>query len=114
MGQNEYAAALALALVLAPAPLGCATKIYQGPTSGRGAEQQLAVSGSAEGALKGLKVEPFAGKRVAVRVYGLTERGGATSAEEDSRRPWEADGAQHRSATLLLEASCIIHLPLVL
>jgi hypothetical protein len=75
-----------VALVAASAAIlasGCATKIYQGPTSGRGAEQQLAVSASAEEAFATFKVEPYAGKRVAIRVYGLTERGGGASAEED-------------------------------
>ncbi len=61
---------------------GCATKIYQGPTSGRGAEQQLAVAASADAAFADLDAKPFAAKRVAIEVYGLTEKLEGLSPEE--------------------------------
>jgi hypothetical protein len=61
---------------------GCATKVYIGPTSGRGAEPQLAISLSAERAFAALDVAPYRGKRVAVEVYGLTERLERDSPEE--------------------------------
>lgn len=61
---------------------GCATKIYQGPTSGRGAEQQLAVATSAERAFTTLDLRPLKGKRVAVEVYGLTDKLEGESPEE--------------------------------
>jgi hypothetical protein len=61
---------------------GCATKIYQGPTSGRGAEQQLAVATSAERAFTAFDARPLRGKRVAVEVFGLTEKLEGDSPEE--------------------------------
>jgi hypothetical protein len=72
-----------MALGLAPVFLGaCATKIYQGPTSGRGAEQQQAVTRSAERALDAFNAKPFRGQKVAVEVYGLTPRVEGESPEE--------------------------------
>jgi hypothetical protein len=71
-----------LALALAIGAEGCATKVFQGPTSGRGAEQQLAVAASAERAFAAFDARPFKGKRVAVEVYGLTEKLEGESPEE--------------------------------
>lgn len=61
---------------------GCATKIYQGPTSGRAAEAQIATAASAEKAFESLDATPFAGKRVLLEVVGLTERMDGPSPEE--------------------------------
>jgi len=72
----------AVALLAALAGAGCATKIYQGPTSGRGAEQQLAVATSAERAFAGFDAVPFQKKRVLVEVYGLTDKLEGESPEE--------------------------------
>jgi hypothetical protein len=64
------------------ASAGCASKIYIGPTSGRGAEQQLAVSTSAHRAFRGFDVEPLRGRAVAVEVYGLADKLEGLSPEE--------------------------------
>jgi hypothetical protein len=61
---------------------GCATKIYQGPTSGRAAEAQIVIAASADRAFGPLDVKTLAGKRLLVEVYGLTERLDRDSPEE--------------------------------
>lgn len=61
---------------------GCATKIYQGPTSGRGAESQQAVSRSLEKALEGFQADRLKGSKVVIEVYALTPRLDGDSAEE--------------------------------
>ena len=71
----------ALALLLL-AGAGCATKIYQGPTSGRAAEAQIAVATSADRAFEPLDVKALAGKRVLIQVFGLTDRLEGESPEE--------------------------------
>jgi hypothetical protein len=70
-----------LGLVFAVAT-SCATKIYQGPTSGRGAESQQAVAMSAKRAFADFDVSALGGKRVVVEAYGLTERLEGESPEE--------------------------------
>lgn len=77
-----HKAAQALLLGAALALGGCATKIYQGPTSGRSAEAQQAAALSVEHALARYDVEPLRGRAVAVEVYGLTERLEGESPEE--------------------------------
>src|SRR5262245_66251776 len=75
--------ALAVPLLFAAlAGAGCATKIYQGPTSGRAAEAQIAVATSADRAFEQLNVKPLAGKKVVIEFYGLTERIERDSPEE--------------------------------
>ncbi len=74
-----------IGLVLAAATFlgaGCATKIYQGPESGRAAEAQIAVATSADRAFAKFDAAPFKGKRVMVQVFGLTERLEGDSPEE--------------------------------
>ncbi|MFC1705633.1 hypothetical protein ACFL59_02290 [Planctomycetota bacterium] len=61
---------------------GCATKIYQGPTSGRGAEAQQAVVMSAERALSRYDASRLRGKAVVIEVYGLAPRLEGESPEE--------------------------------
>jgi hypothetical protein len=61
---------------------GCATKIYQGPTSGRAADAQTAIAVSSERAFNKLDVSKLKGRRVLVQVYGLTERFERDSPEE--------------------------------
>ncbi len=70
---------LVLVLVLA---VGCATKIYEGPTSGRAAEAQVAISLAADSALEAFDAEPYRAQAVAVEVYGLTEKLEGYSPEE--------------------------------
>ncbi len=72
---------LMLAL-LSLASAGCATKIYQGPTSGRAAEAQIAVATSADRAFRHFDSRLLSGKRVFVEVHGLTERLEGESPEE--------------------------------
>jgi hypothetical protein len=72
-------ALLVLLLIAGPA---CATKIYQGPTSGRAAEAQIAVATSADRAFDTLETKVLAGKRVLVQIFGLTERLEGESPEE--------------------------------
>jgi len=62
---------------------GCATKVYQGPTSGRGAEQQLAVSAAALSAVEQMTLNDLKGKKVHLRVTSLTPRGGGTESPEE-------------------------------
>ena len=72
---------LAAALVLLLGA-GCATKIYQGPTTGRAADAQIAISASTERALLKLDVSKLKGRRVKIEVYALTERLERDSPEE--------------------------------
>jgi acetylglutamate synthase len=73
---------LALVVALAGLGAGCATKIYQGPTSGRAAEAQIAVATSADRAFEHLELRAAAGKKVLVQVFGLTDRTEGESPEE--------------------------------
>ena len=71
-----------LCALLSVAAGGCATKIYQGPTSGRAAEAQQAVSMSLDHALARFDAKPFRGMSVALEVYALAERLEGESPEE--------------------------------
>jgi hypothetical protein len=69
-------------ILAATAAAGCATKIYQGPTSGRAAEAQIAAATSADRAFQKLELKALAGKKVHLEVVGLTERLERDSPEE--------------------------------
>src|SRR3990167_1202615 len=46
-----------LPVLVALTTFGCATKIYQGPTTGRSAEQQLTVSAAADAVVEGFDLD---------------------------------------------------------
>jgi hypothetical protein len=87
-------------LLLSLAGPGCATKIYQGPTSGRAAEAQIAVATSVDRALTGFDTRPFSGRRVLIEVHGLTERLEGESPEEAYVRSALVEKLLHGGAQL--------------
>jgi hypothetical protein len=95
--------AATLALLLG-ASSACATKIYQGPTSGRAAEAQIAAAESADRAFAAFDARAFSGKRVVLQVYGLTERLDAPSPEEAYVRSLLSERLLAGGATLAPDA----------
>lgn len=78
----RFVAAAALLAWVSLAGSGCVTKIYQGPTTGRAGEPQIALAKSADRALEQFDAKVVAGKRVLIQVFGLTERLEGESPEE--------------------------------
>lgn len=63
---------------------GCATKRYVGPTSGRSADLQRAVSASLDNIVRGFSFAPYAGRSCFLEVVSLAENSGGTSPENES------------------------------
>jgi hypothetical protein len=61
---------------------GCASKVYVGPSSGRGAENQMLISRAADQAFKKTDFTKFADKKIFLQVFGLAAKAAAQSPEE--------------------------------
>jgi len=61
---------------------GCASKVYVGPSSGRGAENQMLISRAADEAFKKTDFAKFADKKIFLQVFGLAAKAAAQSPEE--------------------------------
>ncbi|TET33783.1 MAG: hypothetical protein E3J72_15925 [Planctomycetota bacterium] len=61
---------------------GCASKKYVGPSSGRGAENQMLISRAVDQAFKKTDFTKFADKKIYLQVCGLAAKAAAQSPEE--------------------------------
>ena len=69
---------VAFVLVLAA---GCATRRYVGPTTGRSADMQIAVSMALDNVLSSVSFDKFAGEKCFLEVFSLAETFGGESPE---------------------------------
>jgi len=79
-GRSWLPCACLLLLFLAQ---GCATKRYVGPTSGRSADLQRAISAALDNIVRGFSFSPHAGRSCLVEVVSLAENFGGTSPENE-------------------------------
>jgi hypothetical protein len=82
---------------------GCATKRYEGPTSGRSADSQLATSYALDKVLSSTaSLSALADKRVYIEAFSLTEhRGEEGSPEELLLRAWFAEKLRQQKAQVV-------------
>lgn len=77
---------LLLAGMVALLATGCATRRYVGPTTGRSADMQKAISLALDNVVDGLSFERYAGKRCHLEVVSLAESFGRESPENEVLR----------------------------
>ena len=77
---------LLLAGMVALLATGCATRRYVGPTTGRSADMQKAISLALDNVVDGLSFERYAGKRCQLEVVSLAEGFGRESPENEVLR----------------------------
>lgn len=93
-------AVLVFGLLLSAA--GCATNRYQGPTSARSADFQIATSQAIEKALNKVSFSGYEGKKVWIEVFTLTQRVGNESPEEGFIKNWAGEMLRRNNAAVAL------------